>query len=66
LPQYIPRYYDIQAWTLSDARKFFGREISIGMAGSEDDAYCWWTKGYLPFREGRPFQEACGLKLSHY
>jgi len=47
-------------------QKVFGREISIGMAGSEDDAYCWWTKGYLPFREGRPFQEACGLKLSHY
>jgi hypothetical protein len=33
--------------------------MSIGLAGSEDDAYCWW-------REERLIKEACGFKLSHY
>jgi hypothetical protein len=30
LPQYIPRHYDIQAWTLSDARKFLDLKYQLG------------------------------------
>jgi hypothetical protein len=30
LRQYIPRHYDIQAWTLSDARKFLDVKYHLG------------------------------------
>jgi hypothetical protein len=54
LPQYIPRHYDIQAWTLSDARKFLDVKYQLGWRVVKMTPIAGGRKAIFLFEKGVP------------